>query len=253
MINQIGRKISLAAVLVLSSSAMFADSVMGTGSSNEWQTWSASQANGNGSTYWNNVSWDGSNKNIGNCLTSSNCGMASVPGALSYLGQANGKAFSNFYFGGAGTAVTATLEAQLAGNAGYDYMGWYNVLNPSQNGLIFSPTSTMGSTVTFTPTAEYGLYFLDAAPGVDDVFLSQSTSQYSNDQGYQHFAVFQQSAGTYYVGAEDLPSSHTDFDYNDMVVKLSTTAAPEPDALLLFGLGATGLGVFRFGRKAKKA
>ena len=168
------------------------------------------------------------------------------------MGQANGQAFTNFYFDSTGGAVTATLEAQIAGNASYDILGWYNVQNPTQYGIIFSPGTAIGATDTFTPTAEYGLFLADTASGLNQVFLSQSTSPYSNDAGHQHFAVFEQNANTYYVGAEDLPSSHSDFDYNDMIVKMSTTSpAPEPGAVLLLGVGATVLGAFRLKRKIK--
>lgn len=251
--NNFAKKLSLAAALAVSSSLMSADTVSGTGASSNqmWQSWSASQANGSGSTYWNNVSWDGPNKNVGNCLTSSNCGMSNVPGALAYLGQANGTAFANFYFTGSGSPVTATLEAEIAGNTAYDYFGWYNVQNPTQFGLIFGPGSSIGSTDTFTPTAQYGLFIADEAPGVQQEFMSQSMSSFSNDQGHQHLAVFQGSAGTYYVGAEDLPSTGSDLDYNDMVVKMSTSAAPEPSALLLFAVGVTALGAFRYRRQAQ--
>ncbi len=253
MIN-FAKKISLAAVLTLSSSAMFADTVTGTGAASNqmWQTWTASQANASGTPYWNNTSWDGANKNVGNCLTSTNCGLTAPPGALPYLGQANGQAFSNFYFTGSSMPVTATLQAEITAASAYDYFGWYNVQNPGQSGIIFSPNSGVGATVTFTPTAQYGLFFANTASNINQVFLSQSTSAYSNDPGHQHFAVFQGTANTYYVGAEDLPSPNTDFDYNDMLVKMSgTSAAPEPGALLLVGTGFTALGAYRFRRNLK--
>jgi len=253
MMNKFAKQLSIAAALALSSSLMLADTVAGTGASSNqmWQTWNANQANSSGTPYWNNASWDGANKNIGSCLTTSNCGMKDVPGALPYLGQTNGKAFSNFYFAGTGATVTATLEAAIAGDTAYEYFGWYNVQNPNQYGVIFSPSTGVGSTEKFTPTAQYGLFFANEAPGVGDVFLSQSTSSFSSDQGYQHFAAFEGTANSYYIGAEDLPSSHTDFDYNDMIVKMSSTsAAPEPGALLLFAVGITALGAFRFRRKA---
>lgn len=255
MLNSFAKKLSFAAAVALTGSLMCADTVSGTGagSNQVWQSWSASQANGSGSAYWNNVSWDGANKNIGNCLTSSSCGLTSVPGALPYLGQANGHAYSDFYFSGSSTPVTATLEGELAGDSPYDYLGWYNVQNPNQYGFIFSPGNSIGSTVAFTPTAEYGLFFVNQAPGIGDVFTSQSSLSPS-DAGYQHFAVFQGSANSYYVGAEDLPSSNTDFDYNDMVVKMSTaSAAPEPSALLLFAVGITALGAFRYRRAGKSS
>lgn len=240
------QKIFVAAALALSSSVVFADTVSGTGatSSQMWQS-------NTGSAYWNKASWDGPNMNVGSCLTSSNCGINNAPGALPYLGQANGQALTNFYFTGSGSPVTATMEAEVSADKAYNTLGWYNVLNPSQYGIIFSGTTAAGATDTFSPSAEYGLFFINAAPGVNDLYTSQASLSL-NDTNVQHFAVFEQNASNYYVGVEDLPSPNSDFDYNDMVVKMSSSsAAPEPGALLLFAVGLTGLGAFRFCRKTK--
>lgn len=248
------QKISLAAVLAFSGSALFADTVTATGASagQMWQSWNASQANNSGTPYWNNISWDGGNKNVGSCLTTSNCGMSNTPGALPYLGKSNGQAYSDFYFTGIGATVTATLVTEITGAADYDYFGWYNVQNPNQYGIIFSPGTSVGTTATFNPSTQYGLFFLDAAPNVNQVYLSQSSL--GSDAGQQHFALFQGSGSSYYVGAEDLPRSNSDFDYNDMIVKLSTTSpAPEPGALLLVGAGITALGAFRLRRNKVKS
>ena len=257
MITKFGKQVSFAALFFIGTGLTFGDTVYvpGQDQSHVWQTWTSSQLNNSGTPYWNNTSWDGANKNVGFCLvSSSNCGVNPAPGVLPYVGKANGQAFSDLYFNGNGGKVTATFEAQIAGDAKYDELGWYNVLNPSQYGVVFSGATSAGAIKTFTPSAEYGLFFYNGAPGVEQVFLSQSSSALSNDQGNQHFAVFDGGAGTFYVGAEDLPSCNTDFDYNDMLIKMSTpgATAPEPgaEALLAVGLIAMGL-LFRRKRTAQ--
>ena len=239
-----------------------------------WQTWNTSQISNQPWTtsqqvanqpYWNNSSWDGTNENVGGCLAIANsgCAVSHQPGNISYLGQTNGKAFTNFYFNSTGGG-SATMQAQVAGDAANDVFGWYNINNPSQYQILISGKTNAGTTVTFTPSAQYGYFFYNGTAGVDDLFFTDSDmnatilNPFSNDPevegavdtDIQHFAVFQQSAGNYYIGMEDLPSSNTDFDYNDMIVKISTTATPEPSTVLLLGSGLLGLGIARF-RKSK--
>jgi PEP-CTERM motif len=250
-------KLSVAAFCLTGSSLMLADNVVVPGASgNIWQTWTTSQLSNqtwsNSSPnrpYWDNSSWDGTNDNVGACLAlaSSGCKVPNQPGALPYLGQANGKAFNNFYFQSTGGG-NVTMQAQVAGDAANDVFGWYNINNPSQYQILFDGKTTIGSTVSFTPSADYGLFFYNGTSGLDDLFMSDAPLSPS-DPNFQHFAVFEAGVGTYYVGMEDLPSSNTDFDYNDMVVELSTSSCPEPASFLLLGSGLLGIGALRFRRK----
>jgi len=66
---------------------------------------------------------------------------------------------------------------------------------------------------------------------------------------YQHFAIFEEAAGTYWIGMEDLKSG-SDYDYNDMIVKVSSVSVPEPVTLLLLGFSLVGIA--GAGRKFKK-
>ena len=67
----------------------------------------------------------------------------------------------------------------------------------------------------------------------------------NSDDQFAHFMAFEDERdreGILYFGFEDLARSHTDYDYSDMIVKVTgvrgATPAPEPRAALAFVLGA---------------
>ena len=108
------------------------------------------------------------------------------------------------------------------------------MLNP----IFLGPDSASASN-SFTPSAQYGFYL----KGAGGIYYTQSALNPSGDTNHQHFAVFQESSATgaevYWIGIEDLSVSGlngaegTKGDYNDMLVRISAAAVPEPSTVML--------------------
>jgi hypothetical protein len=261
--------IGLTAVMIGAASSAFGDAINGSPSAG-WQSWSVTDLNENGTPYWDHRSWDGPLMNVGFCLTNTgNCHElgTNAPGALPFWGtkfnemtDTGGEADGSIYFTRAGSSgIDAAVELTLAGDAMFNEFGWYNasLSHPSCN-VIFDGKGP-GATAAFLPSASYGFCFV--GENQSDVFGTWFTQTADNSEGKgdQHFAVFNGGGGTYWIGVEDLPFSHTDKDYNDFVVKISTgsslfqttTPTPEPTTLVLLGSGLLALGR-RFSRRLRK-
>jgi hypothetical protein len=243
---RLARALCILSVLLLSCTAAFGDIVVGT-SGNAWQAWPTSGV----TPYWTGNSSDVPKVNVGDCLIG-NCTMATAgPGSIPYWGASNGAADASFYLQ---TDVPVsghlgTLEVELAGNAGINAFGWYEVSTGATHQL-FAGGATLSATASFTPTANYGFYFTGSGAG--NTWYTQSALNSVGQRSDQHFAVFQQTAPTsiyYWLGMEDLPFSGSDKDYQDMIVKVSTPAStnihvPEPTSILslIVMLGVAGIG-----------
>ena len=211
------------------------------------QNWSTSAlANPTGAPFWNNTSWDGSQMNIGNCLSGvGNCHLSVTPGNMAYYGTSTGGTVANFYMQSMGTAVSTELTGITADRNQESY-GWYDVSNPTVLHTLYSPSGI--TTTSYVPTGNYGFYFQDGAK----TYYSQSSIAGSADSGNQHFAIFERGS-TYYIGMEDLARNVGDNDYNDLIVEVSTptSATPEPSSIGMLA-GGMFVGAWLLKRRNKR-
>lgn len=258
-------RLVLTALLTFSGTHVFADTLTGNGS---WQSWSPTvlnTANSGAPTgpYWNGASGDGTDSNIGWCLTGTgNCHIANPPGALAYYGNGTAAA-SSMYFTASGSAQEVTLLGLFSNQngalpAGTNYFGWYSITNGTVGPLnpLLSSTEAIGSTATFDPTSTYGLYVENVQSAgtsytASYYWLTNTDGSYATgtgviDPGVQHFSIFGSATSSlYYLGVEDTPAPTADFDYNDLVVSLQPVPEPAGFGLITAGIALLGWSIRR--------
>ncbi len=207
-----------------------------------WKSWTS--AGNDGGEYWDNRSSDGNGyANIGYYLTKTGDYVSRAdyehPGNIKYLANIDGTAVSSWGLTYA-SAEKLSLKFEWAGYAGVNEFGWFAMGNKSALHTIFAGADSAGASYTLTMPVgtAYGFYF-----------KSNGNTWYTDGNG-DHFALFQADSGTYWLGMEDLPLAASDKDYNDMIVKISSSPVPEPGTILLLGFGLIGAAGIR--RKLRK-
>jgi hypothetical protein len=232
MLLRFSRLAILAISVFLLSSMAMADTVVGSGSFQSG--WNPST---NGSTFFNNASWDGNGLNIGFCIAGGgNCNFSGQPNsALPVFAGANFSAPGAFYLSPSGGG-SANLTLEIAGNAGSNQFGWYllgtDPTNAANRNVLFTGPQGSGTVSNFNPSGSYGFYILAGG-------TTLYTSSLFGGATDQHFAVFQQADGSLWIGVEDLALRSSDRDFNDMVIKI--TPVPEASSMAMLGIGLVAL------------
>ena len=214
--------------------------ISGSGSAG-FQSWNTSNLNQqNDNYYWDGKSWDGDQKNIGYYLTGSGGFSGTNYGTLPYWGMSDGSADQNFYVAST-SASEVTLKLEIAGYAPYNAFGWYDIGTDTKHELFSGPDSA-GKTATITVSSNFGFYIDVLKTSNGPTFYTESWRN-STATDLQHFALFSEADGGFWVAAEDL--SLGDADYNDLVVHVTRVPVPEPSTLVLLVMGAICFGLYR--------
>lgn len=210
---------------------------------------------------------------INNLYTNAGTSIANAPNVNTNQAAESGQ----FQIEASGGSVS-TMVIEVAGNAGTNTFGIYDVSNPSNFLQLFAGSASAGglSFLSVTDTFLFSVagggsaqftgptfgYYLGTAAG--PTFYSQA----SLNGGDDHMVAFKGDGDTiklptrpagvwgsssYIQAWEDVALGSSDKDYQDMVIYVeSVTAVPEPGTVALFGLAGLGLALSRRRKASKK-
>ncbi len=176
---------------------------------------------------------------------------------------------------------SSSIVVELAGYAGTNRFGLYDIHNPHARVELFGGAASAGATSLFNIDDDGRVYGATGFTGttfssnifgfyletLDGIWYSQSDL---NHDGADHLVAYRGegdvinspfgkrvwSDESFLLAWEDLASNRWDQDYNDFVLFVSGVegvTVPEPMSLGLFGLGLAGLAVTRRKKKAANA
>jgi hypothetical protein len=156
--------------------------------------WSSEPTLGtSGSPFWNRLSLDGTNENVGNCIYGGSCpapaGAAGLAPGDKYLATtAGGGPVNDVYFTVDGS-VSPSVLLHIAGDT--DLIGWYLLSDPTAIHWINSAGEQTGAFSSFDPGGAFGLVANNHDGVGGNTFYSQTGIAGATDDSFgSHFAFF---------------------------------------------------------------
>ena len=263
--------VAMAAVALMSGLAM-GDTISENGGSPTFTNVPANLATGlgTGTPFWDNVSGDGVNKNIGYFLTASGGFSGGTNYSPSqYLAASSGSPDvpASFNLVHSTNSLILSLIGVTTGNT-TDIFGLYDASKTgaaaiSSEVAVYGPgTLTVGtnSTQNALGFSNIGFYLTDSAGATWFSNASQNVNGSTGDAaGHQHFAIFTTGTdpNTFYVGVEDWIANSgegVNGDYNDIIIRINADqVVPEPATFGMLGMGLLGLGIARYRTRKNRA